>query len=235
MAELSFPGSKPISVAQALNASGLDAIDTRALLAAALDTQHARIAAHPEQLLSAEQQATFLNFIERRKRGEPVAYIVGAREFFSLEFKVTPAVLIPRPETELLVELALARIPEDAPSTVLDLGTGSGCVAIVIAKHRPHARVSAVDNSAAALALARKNAARLKAGNVEFIDSEWFGALAGRKFDAIVSNPPYVAKERRKLPMNRWLPGSHRAPGTSQRTRRHFGCARAALSCLPAR
>ena len=129
------------------------------------------------------------------RRGEPVAYIVGEREFFSLEFKVTPAVLIPRPETELLVEFALEQIAPDSACRVLDLGTGSGCIAISIAQHRPHADIVAVDASVAALEIARDNARRHAVTAIEFVQSDWFGALSGRQFDLIVANPPYVAAD----------------------------------------
>ncbi len=130
--------------------------------------------------------------LARRLSGEPIAYIVGRREFFGLEFITTPAVLIPRPETELLVELALARIPQNQPCKVLDLGTGSGAIAISIAKNRPLATVTAVDQSLAALAVARENAARLEVPNLRLLHSNWFSALEDEVFDLIVSNPPYV-------------------------------------------
>jgi release factor glutamine methyltransferase len=133
--------------------------------------------------------------VERRIAGEPVAYIVGVREFFSLEFKVSPAVLIPRPETELLVELVLERLADDETASVLDLGTGSGCIAIAIAKHRPGARVVAVERSAAALAIARENSARHRISNLELRQSDWFSALDRERFDLIVANPPYIAAD----------------------------------------
>jgi release factor glutamine methyltransferase len=179
-------------VAEMLRIAGVDPGAARALLRAALEVSDAYLAAHPEQALTEQQRARYLQWIERRRAGEPVAYLTGEREFYSLAFKVTPAVLIPRPETELLVELALGRIAVDARSRVLDIATGSGCVAIAIAGQRPRARVTAADVSAAALAVARDNASRHGAV-IEFVESDWFAALAGRRFDLIVANPPYVA------------------------------------------
>lgn len=179
------------TIAQLLRTPCIAAADARVLLRAALATSDAQLAAHPERVPGEAERARFLEWVRRRRAGEPVAYLLGSREFYSLAFKVTPAVLIPRPETELLVEAALERIPADAPCRVLDLGTGSGCVAITIAKERPLARVTATDVSAAALALARENAAA-QGTSIELIESDWFAALAGRRFDVIVSNPPYV-------------------------------------------
>jgi release factor glutamine methyltransferase len=161
------------------------------LLSHVLQVDSAHLAAHPEHVLTDAQSTGFAALAARRLAGEPVGYLTGAREFFSLEFKVTPAVLIPRPETELLVEFALEHL--DQSGTVLDLGTGSGCIAISIAKHRPQARVTAVDSSVDALAVACENAARLAADNVAFVCSDWFSGLNGRQFDVVVANPPYVA------------------------------------------
>lgn len=154
----------------------------------------AQLITHADRLLTPEQETRLRALIERRVRGEPVAYLTGRREFWSLELAVTPAVLIPRPETELLVEQALARIPADAESTIADLGTGSGAIALAIARERPRCRVIATDASPAALDVARENARRLGIGNVEFHSGEWFTPLAGLRFHLIVSNPPYVAE-----------------------------------------
>lgn len=181
------------SIAELLRTPGIDALDARVLLRAALGTSDAQLAAHPERVPGEHERARFLAWVERRRAGEPVAYLTGEREFHSLAFKVTPAVLIPRPETELLVEVALERIAPDAACRVLDLGTGSGCVAVAIARERPRARVTAADISAAALAVARENAAA-HGVDIVFLESDWFGALAGRRYDLIVSNPPYVAE-----------------------------------------
>jgi release factor glutamine methyltransferase len=181
------------SVAEMLRIVNMDPIDSRALLRAALGVSDTHLVSHPEQPLTEQQRERYLAWVERRRAGEPVAYLTGEREFYSLAFKVTPAVLIPRPETELLVEAALERVPEHVPFCVLDLATGSGCVAVAIAAHRPRARVTATEVSRAALAVARDNAARHGAG-VEFLESDWFDALGGRRFDFIFSNPPYVAE-----------------------------------------
>lgn len=181
------------SIAELLQTSGIDPADARVLMRSALGVSDAHLAAHRGQTLSEHERARFLAWVERRRAGAPIAYLTGEREFYSLAFKVTPAVLIPRPETELLVELALARIPADSPCRVLDLATGSGCVAVAIAKHRPRARVTASDVSPEALAIARENAAT-HGVHIELVESDWFAAFAGRRFDLIVSNPPYIAE-----------------------------------------
>ena len=147
---------------------------------------------YPQRVLSDAQQSALAALIERRVNGEPIAYLTGRREFWSLEIEVSPATLIPRPETELLVERALARLPLDGVAGVVDLGTGSGAIALAIAYERPQLQVVATERSAAALAVARANAERLGLTNVELHQGDWFAPLAGRRFDVIVSNPPYV-------------------------------------------
>ena len=178
-------------------ALGLDpreaSLEAQILLCRAIQQPRSWLVSHDRDPLSPGQAAAFDALLQRRLRGEPVAYILGEREFYSLNFKVTPAVLIPRPETELLVELALERIPVGHPCRVLDLGTGSGAVAISLALHRPRADVTAVDQSAAALAVAEENVRQLGARNLHLLPSNWYGALAGATFDLIVSNPPYIA------------------------------------------
>lgn len=176
----------------------IDAIDARVLLQHTLQTNRAGLAAHPERVLNEVEQDRFSASVARRKSGEPVAYITGEREFFGLAFTLSPAVLIPRPETELLVEQALKRLPEDRSARVLDLGTGSGAIAIAIAKNRPLSCVVAIDANADALEIARHNARRLlgsRASRIEFRNSDWFSAAADGPFDIIVSNPPYVADD----------------------------------------
>jgi len=166
-------------------------IEVQCLLQAVLQVNRAYLLTHPKHILDAEQQMRYAALFERRLRGEPIAYILGGREFFGLNFKVTPATLIPRPDTELLVELALQRIPQR--SRVLDLGTGSGAIALSIAHARPDIEVTAVDASQEALDVAQENARRLNIGNARLLRSDWFSALAGERFDLIVSNPPYIA------------------------------------------
>ena len=168
-------------------------IEAQCLLQHVLNVPRSYLLAHAEQVLNATQQATYDSLLQRRLSGEPVAHILGEREFFGLTFKVTPDTLIPRPETELLVELALQRIPAHGPFRVLDLGTGSGAIAISIAQNRPDAEVVAVDASEAALQVARENARNLGAANVSIFYSDWFSGLSGERYNLIVSNPPYVA------------------------------------------
>jgi release factor glutamine methyltransferase len=162
-------------------------------VAHALAVDRAWLIAHDRDALAPQQSAAIEALIARREGGEPVAYILGEKEFYSRPFRVTPDVLIPRPETELLVEAALARLPKDQTVHVLDLGTGSGCVAVTLALARPLAHITAVDISPAALAVARDNARRLGADNVAFIPSDWYAELGVKKFDMIVGNPPYIA------------------------------------------
>jgi release factor glutamine methyltransferase len=168
-------------------------VDAEILLAHTLSRPRAWLYAWPEHEPDATQREAFEELATARERGEPIAYLIGHREFWSLDLEVTPAVLIPRPETELLVELALRRIPSDREIRIADLGTGSGAIALALARERPLARVVATDASAAALDVARRNAARLGADNVAFAQGDWFTALAGASFDLIASNPPYVA------------------------------------------
>ena len=168
------------------------ATDARILLQSVLKVNHAYLIAHSDQSLIPIQIQNFQLLVTRRTNGEPIAYIIGEREFYSMKFKVKPAVLITRPETELLVDLALERIALDLPCKVLDLGTGSGAIAITIAKLRPLANVTAVDSSIEAIAVAKKNVKYLGVSNVCVIASDWFGEFAGERFDLIVSNPPYV-------------------------------------------
>jgi release factor glutamine methyltransferase len=149
-----------------------------------------------DQLLSADDAALLQTLFERRLAGEPIAYLTGEREFYGLAFKVTPAVLIPRPDTELLVELACARLPRGG--SVLDMGTGSGAIAVAIAHARPDAQVSALDTSAAALEVARFNAQR-HGVQVDFVQSDWYAGLAPRRYSMIVANPPYIVAGDRHL------------------------------------
>jgi release factor glutamine methyltransferase len=155
--------------------------------------------AHPEDELDAASLGRLNDTVERRLAGEPMAYITGIREFWSMELAVSPATLVPRPETELLVDVALRDIPRQAEWQVLDLGTGSGAVALAIGRERPSCYVTATDISAEALAAARENANRNNIGNVEFLQGDWIGPVAERRFEVIVSNPPYVRDDDEAL------------------------------------
>ncbi len=176
-----------MTLADALRAGGIDQREARLLLAAAAGIAQTTIVASPERALAPEAEARFLGYLQRRKAGEPVAYILGRQEFYGIELSVDPAVLIPRPESELLVDLAL----QLEFSSLVDLGTGSGAIAIAIKRERPQARVVATDSSAPALAVARRNAER-HGLQIDFRHGSWLEPLAGERFDVIVANPPYV-------------------------------------------
>lgn len=163
------------------------------LLQHALGVGRAWLYAHNDDAVEGEGATRFRALITRRASGEPLAYLTGRREFFSLDLVVTPDVLIPRAETELLVELALKKIPQSEKVDIADLGTGSGAIALALAHERPHAHVYASDASATALAVALGNARRLGIDNVLFAQGDWCAALGDKKFDVIVSNPPYIA------------------------------------------
>ena len=168
-------------------------IEARVLLREVLRQDDAYLLAHGADALTATQAQQYDVLVARRVAGEPVAYITGRREFYGRDFAVTPAVLIPRHETELLVELALQRLPAGAPHRVLDLGAGSGCIGITIAAERPQVQVTLVDASDAALEIARANAARWAPANTTLLRSDWYAAIAAEHYDLIVANPPYVA------------------------------------------
>ncbi len=173
-----------------LDAAPLPINEARTLLAHVLGVRREKLVAHPERVLTIAEFDAYEALLYRRSNGEPMAYVLGVQEFYSLAFRVTPAVLIPRPETESLVDLLRVRLAAHIAPRVLDLGTGSGCIAIAFATARPDATVLAVDVSEAALEVARDNAAR-HAAAVTFRRSDWYGGVDGR-FDAIVANPPYV-------------------------------------------
>lgn len=163
--------------------------EARLLLRHVLGVPHATLEAHPEGKVSLQDTASFRALVARRAEGCPIAYLTGRREFYGMDFRVTPAVLIPREETELLVDIAR----EKPARRILDLGTGSGCLAIAVAKQLPQAQVTAVDVSAAALDVARENAAH-HGVSVRFLQGDWFAPLEGERFDLILANPPYVAE-----------------------------------------
>jgi release factor glutamine methyltransferase len=191
----------PITIAQLMRdvafANAVEKFDAQFILQHTLNLSRASVIANPNKIIDANQAALMQSRLQRRAAGEPVAYILGQREFYGEMFKVSPAVLIPRPETEHLVEAALARLPEQSASRVLnllDLGTGSGAIAITLKRLRPDVRVTATDISADALNIARENANNLEA-EITFHQGSWYDALATtpQKFDIIVSNPPYIA------------------------------------------
>jgi release factor glutamine methyltransferase len=180
--------------------------DTQVLLCRALKVSRGWLAAHAHDRADPTVAAQLRTLCDRRAQGEPVAYITGTREFYGLEFAVNPAVLIPRPETEILVDLALSVLPQHASHRVLDLGTGSGAIAIALAHARPQIQVVATDISPKALAVAQDNAQRHVVNRVEFVQSDWYTALNGERFDLIVSNPPYVARSDAHLESLRFEP-----------------------------
>lgn len=167
-------------------------LDAELLLAAALGKPRSYLHTWPEKIVSSEAALTFAHSLQRRRAGEPVAYILGQQGFWKLDLEVAPHTLIPRPDTELLVETALDLLPA-TPATVLDLGTGSGAIALALASERPAWQVKAVDRVLEAVALAERNRQRLQLENVSVLNSHWFSALAGQHFDLIISNPPYIA------------------------------------------
>jgi len=167
-------------------------LEAELLVARSINMPRSYLFAHPEDLLDEFALQRLEESLERRLAGEPMAYITGTKEFWSLELVVSPATLVPRPETELLVELALREIPRRADWQILDLGTGSGAVAVAIASERPLCAVTATDCSAGAIAIARQNVRQLELGNVTCIVGDWTAPVADCKFDVITSNPPYV-------------------------------------------
>ena len=196
---ITSPGKKYVTVQAALQQArtilqGLQTaqLDAELLLAYLLETTREALYAHPETLVDDNLVHDLYALLNNRAAGVPIAYLTGTKEFWSLPLSVSRAALVPRPETECLVEAALQWIPADATMHILDLGTGSGAIAIAIASERPACQVVAVDIDAAALELARANAARLGLANIRFALSDWFAGLHGQEFDIIISNPPYI-------------------------------------------
>lgn len=187
------------AAARLQTASDTPLLDVQLLLAHCLGRDRGYLYTWPEQPVPAPELARFEQLLERRASGVPVAYLLGRQGFWDLELEVAPGVLVPRPETELLVELALERLSADAPARVLDLGTGSGAIALAVAAARPAAQVTAVERSAAALTLARRNACRLGLERVELLAGDWFQPLAGRRFELILANPPYIGPDEPEL------------------------------------
>lgn len=195
--------SVPVSIADAVTettsqlgvVSDTARLDAELLVARAIDMPRSYLFAHPEDTLDEAAISRLESTIERRLAGEPMAYICGVKEFWSLELMVTPATLVPRPETETVVDLALREVPRKANWKVLDLGTGSGAIALAIASERPLCDVTATDLSRDALAVAAQNARHLNIANVEFLQGYWTEPVRERSFGIIVSNPPYVRED----------------------------------------
>lgn len=187
------------SLLQWASSNALPRFEAELLLAHALDWSRTRLHAWPEAEPDREKCNHYRELVDRRIAGEPIAYLMGQREFWSMDLKVTPDTLIPRPETELLVERALEHIPPSAKRAIADLGTGSGAIAVALAKERPLCQITATDNSPAALAVAADNAQRHQLTNIHFVKGAWWKPLKGLRFDVIVSNPPYVAIDDQHL------------------------------------
>jgi len=195
VAELLAEGVRRLRAAPAgTEAAATAELDAQLLLAHVMAVARARLKSHPEELADPSHTQHYRRLLARRAAGEPLAYLTGSRDFWSLTLKVTPAVLIPRPETELLVERALA-LRTAAAGRVADLGTGCGAVALALASERPRWQVVATDACADALAIARANAAGLGLGRVELRQGDCYQPLRGERFDLLVSNPPYVAQD----------------------------------------
>ena len=174
-------------------------LDAEVLLCLALNKTRIHLRTWPDKQLQPEELTTFNVLLEQRQKGTPIAYITGNREFWSRDFQVSPDVLIPRPDTELLIELSLKLIPADEPAKIIDLGTGSGIIAITLAAECPHVQVSATDFSLAALRIAQLNADKHHIKNIQFYQSDWFSKISETSFDLIVSNPPYIAENDHHL------------------------------------
>jgi release factor glutamine methyltransferase len=187
-----------------LGASATARRDAELLLIRVLRCDRVYLLTHPEMPLTSEQAAVYEEWIARRARHEPIQYIVGEQEFFGLKFRVTPDVLIPRPETEHLIEAALERVDRDAAVRIADIGTGSGAIAVALTHKLPKAHVTALDVSPDALAVARENATRNKVEDrIRFVESDLLAAVASEEFEMVVSNPPYVAESEELEPQVR--------------------------------
>ena len=174
-------------------------LDAEVLLSFVLNKPRTYLRAWRDNTLTETQHSTFMALITQRQQGIPITYLTGTREFWSRDFKVTPDVLIPRPDTELLIELSLALIPKNQSIKIIDLGTGSGIIAVTLAAERPNAQIVAIDTSLAALQIAQHNAQQQQITNIEFYQSDWFAAVPPSLFDLIISNPPYIDSEDEHL------------------------------------
>jgi len=184
---------------QDMNCSSSARLDAEILLCEVMRFNRSKIYSHPDQPIANEKLTLFKSLIEKRRQGHPVAHLTGKKEFWSLELAINEDTLIPRPETEHLVETALKHIPAHAEYNVLDLGTGCGAIAIAIASERPHCNITATDINANALTMAKKNAAFHKLTNIQFLVSDWYKNIPSQTFDLIVSNPPYIKQDDEHL------------------------------------
>jgi release factor glutamine methyltransferase len=191
---------------------GVDRLDAQLLLAHVMNRQRSWLLANDDSTLSADQLQQVGGLIDRRIRGEPLAYLVGEKEFHGLNLRVSPAVLVPRPDTETLVDWALELMREMSTPRVLDMGTGSGAIALALKHRHPRAHLTALDASAEALAVAGENAQRLQL-DIELLLSDWWHGVAGQRFDLIVSNPPYIAGNDAHLAALRHEPLMALTPG----------------------
>jgi release factor glutamine methyltransferase len=184
---------------QSINCSDSARLDAEILFCDVMQFDRARIYSHPEQIVPDDKSALFQSLIEQRQQGRPIAHLTGKKEFWSLEFAINEDTLIPRPETELLVETALQMIPDDTTFNILDLGTGSGAIAIAIASERPDCKIVATDINTNALAMAKKNSEIHQLENIQFYLSDWYQNIPLQSFDLIVSNPPYIKQDDEHL------------------------------------
>jgi release factor glutamine methyltransferase len=182
------------AVLQLSDSSDSAALDAEVLLCLALDKPRSYLRAWPDRKPEPDQILHFQALLRQRRQGAPIAYLTGRREFWSRDFQVSPDVLIPRPETELLIEISLSLLPKAQPARLIDLGTGSGILAITLAMELPEAEVTATDLSLAALNIAKRNAAAHRADHIRFLLSDWFASVPPATFDLVISNPPYIAE-----------------------------------------
>jgi len=187
------------TVAKLLTVSDSPALDAEVLLCHAINQPRTHLRAWPDKLLSNDQLAWYQNLIQQRELGVPVAYLTGQKEFWSRQFQVNPDVLIPRPDTELLIEICLDLIHKHALTSAIDLGTGSGIIAITLAAECPQISMTATDFSASALAMAQQNAQHNDVHTIQFMESNWLTEIAPKKFDLVISNPPYIAEDDQHL------------------------------------
>lgn len=193
MAELNVADC--LRMASRLSQSDTARLDVELLLSYLLKKNRTFLFTWPEHLLTPAESKMFVSLLARREAGEPIAHIIGEREFWSLPLSVDASTLIPRPDTELLVETLLRLMPETKVRSCLDLGTGTGAIALAVASEKPHWQIDAVDYSQDAIALAKRNGEKLGLNNISFFCSDWFSHVAAKKFDVIVSNPPYIDPE----------------------------------------